>query len=86
MLLTAFAIAQDGMAPAVSAPDAGDLTPAGAGGSGWGSSGSGCAGGNCGCTTHRRCFTKECVRNSVRYEYKTSYEKENKTTYEEVME
>merc|ERR1719469_406250 len=72
----------------VAAPDAGagaDLTPAGAGGSGWGG-GQGCSGGSCGCTTHRRCFTKECVRNSVRYEYKTSYEKKNKTTYQEVME
>lgn len=81
MLLTATAFAQDG---AVAAPDAGaDLTPAS--GAGWGGQ-SGCAGGNCGCTTHRRCFTKECVRNSVRYEYKTSYEKKNRTTYEEVME
>ena len=73
-------------APAMGAAD---LTPAGAGQSqvaGWSSGGSGCAGGNCGCTTHRRCFTKECVRNSVRYEYKTSYEKKNRTTYEEVME
>ena len=41
-----------------------------------------CSGG----TLHRRCFTKECVRNSVRYEYKTSYEKKLKTNYEEVME
>jgi hypothetical protein len=61
------------------------LTSVDAGGAGWGS-GQGCAGGNCGCTTHRRCFTKECVRNSVRYEYKTSYEQKSKTTYEEVME
>jgi hypothetical protein len=89
MLLTALALAQDDVAPVVEAPSGeagGDLTPAGAGGSGWGSGGSGCAGGNCACTPHRRCFTKECVRNSVRYEYKTSYEKKNRTTYEEVME
>jgi len=47
----------------------------------------GCAeGGNCGCTVHKVCAEKECIRNSVRYEYTTSYETKPKVVYVEKME
>jgi len=52
-----------------------------------GCSGSSCGGSSgCGGTTHRRCITKECVRNSVKYVYSTTYKMEDKTTYNEVMD
>ena len=101
MLLTVAVFAQDAapgegdLSPADNAGclggDCGAGNNQGCSGSGCGNnqgcSGSGCGGsGSCGGTTHRRCIEKECIRNSVKYVYHTTYKMEDKTTYNEEME
>lgn len=90
MLLTVAVFAQDAAPEENNVPSEASnsgCVGSGCGGSSGGCSGSGCGGSSgCGGTTHRRCITKECIRNSVKYVYHTTYKMEDKTTYNEEME